>query len=166
MRGRRDSADCARGTGVVAGMVRGAGRRLRRRPLIRVAPRPTFSHRGRRARPGAREARVGVGGVFDPGLTPFGEPLPQRPPSDAEEGPQHEDAAAFGPGRRGPPLPGVADCLSGASECGRIIANAWCEAQGFSRAETFGLAVEDVTGSTAATISNRSERPISITCEN
>jgi hypothetical protein len=61
---------------------------------------------------------------------------------------------------------GVADCLSGASECGTIVANAWCEAHGFSRAETFGLAIEDVTGSTTATMPNRSERPISITCEN
>jgi hypothetical protein len=61
---------------------------------------------------------------------------------------------------------GVADCLTGTHECGRIVANAWCEAHGFSRAEVFGLAVEDVTGSTAATVPNRSERPISITCEN
>jgi hypothetical protein len=61
---------------------------------------------------------------------------------------------------------GVADCLTGGSECGRIVADAWCEAQGFSRAETFGLAVEDVTGSTEATLSKRSARPISITCAN
>ena len=61
---------------------------------------------------------------------------------------------------------GVADCLTGASDCGRIVANAWCEAHGFSRAETFGHAVEDVTGSTEATMSSRSARPIAITCEN
>jgi hypothetical protein len=61
---------------------------------------------------------------------------------------------------------GVADCLSGETECGRIVANAWCEAHGFSRADRFGLAIEDVTGSTTAAISSRSERPISITCEN
>ena len=61
---------------------------------------------------------------------------------------------------------GVADCLTGTSECGRIVANAWCEAHGFSRAETFGHAVEDVTGSTTATMSNRSARPIAITCAN
>ena len=61
---------------------------------------------------------------------------------------------------------GVADCLSGASECGTIVANAWCEAHGFSRAETFGHAIEDVTGSTEATMSSRSVRPIAITCEN
>ena len=61
---------------------------------------------------------------------------------------------------------GVADCLTGENECGRIVANAWCEAHGYSRADTFGLAVEDVTGSTTTTVSNRSERPIAITCEN
>ena len=62
---------------------------------------------------------------------------------------------------------GVADCLTGgANECGRIVADAWCEAHGFSRAEAFGVAVDEVTGSTAATIPSRSERTISITCEN
>ena len=61
---------------------------------------------------------------------------------------------------------GVADCLAGGSECGAIVANAWCEAHGFSRAETFGVAVEDVTGSMKATVPNRAERPISITCQN
>ena len=64
---------------------------------------------------------------------------------------------------------GVADCLTGANHCGRIVADAWCESHGFSRAETFGLAVEDVTGSTATTAAtppSRSQRPISITCEN
>ena len=61
---------------------------------------------------------------------------------------------------------GVADCLTGGNECGRIVANAWCEAHGFSRAETFGVAVEDVTGSMKATVPNRAERPISITCQN
>ena len=59
---------------------------------------------------------------------------------------------------------GVADCLTGASNCGTIVANAWCEAHGFSRADTFGLAVEDVTGSTKASLSSRSAPPIAITC--
>ncbi len=61
---------------------------------------------------------------------------------------------------------GVADCLTGASDCGRIVANAWCESHGFSRAETFGHAVEEVTGSTDKTMSSRSARPIAITCAN
>lgn len=61
---------------------------------------------------------------------------------------------------------GVADCLTGGTECGRVVADAWCEAQGFSRAETFGRAVEEVTGSTDIAMSKRSAAPIAITCAN
>ena len=62
---------------------------------------------------------------------------------------------------------GVADCLTGGNECGKIVANAWCEAHGFSRAEIFGIAVEDVTGSIQPTASPpRSAHPISLTCQN
>jgi hypothetical protein len=60
---------------------------------------------------------------------------------------------------------GVADCLTGGNDCGIIVANAWCEAHGYSRAERFGVAAEDVTGSVEPTVPSRSERPISITCE-
>ena len=62
---------------------------------------------------------------------------------------------------------GVADCLSaGSSECGRVVADAWCEAQGFARAESFGRAApEEATGSVeSVTAVNESERPIRITC--
>src|SRR3712207_8485517 len=59
---------------------------------------------------------------------------------------------------------GVADCLAGASECGRIVANAWCESHGFSRADTFGVAVEEVTGSTEAALSSRCARPSALPC--
>jgi hypothetical protein len=62
---------------------------------------------------------------------------------------------------------GVADCLTGGTECGTIVANAWCESQGFSRAESFGLAApETVTGSAQVGLSRASERPIAITCVN
>ena len=59
---------------------------------------------------------------------------------------------------------GVADCLASGNECGVIVADAWCEAHGFSRAASFGLAVEEITGST--TLSSRQARPIAITCAN
>jgi len=62
---------------------------------------------------------------------------------------------------------GVADCLSSATECGKVIANAWCEAHGFAKAASFGMAApEDVTGSLepAAPPVKRAERPLSITC--
>jgi hypothetical protein len=39
---------------------------------------------------------------------------------------------------------GVEDCLAEAGECGRVVADAWCEAHGHGAALSFGLA-EDVT---------------------
>jgi hypothetical protein len=62
---------------------------------------------------------------------------------------------------------GVADCLTGGgSECGRIVADAYCEAQGYARAESYGrAAADDLTGAlNAATVRPESERPIRITC--
>lgn len=62
---------------------------------------------------------------------------------------------------------GVADCISSKSECGRIVANAWCESKGFARASEFGLASrEDFTGSVskAKTASAPPEQPLVITC--
>jgi hypothetical protein len=53
---------------------------------------------------------------------------------------------------------GIADCAS----CGKVVADSWCEAQGFARSESFGLAdAADVTGSIAT---QKVDRPISITC--
>jgi hypothetical protein len=62
---------------------------------------------------------------------------------------------------------GVADCLSSKSECGKIVANAWCEAKGFKIATSFGVAVrEDFTGSLAkeAIVAAPQEQPLVITC--
>lgn len=63
---------------------------------------------------------------------------------------------------------GVADCLSSKSECGKIVADAWCEAQGFAKANSFGLASrEDFTGSLSkakATPAAAAEQPLVITC--
>lgn len=62
---------------------------------------------------------------------------------------------------------GVADCISSKSECGRIVANAWCESKGFARASEFGLASrEDFTGSVskAKTAAAPPEQPLVITC--
>jgi hypothetical protein len=66
---------------------------------------------------------------------------------------------------------GVADCLAGGNlDCGRVIAAAWCEAQGFARAESFGPAMaEDHTGSVEArkARAGRDEaQPVAITCAN
>jgi hypothetical protein len=40
---------------------------------------------------------------------------------------------------------GVEDCLAEGGECGRVVADAWCEAHGRGAAISFGLA-DDVTG--------------------
>ncbi|KRE08454.1 hypothetical protein ASE61_02350 [Bosea sp. Root670] len=61
---------------------------------------------------------------------------------------------------------GVADCISSRAECGQIVANAWCESQGFGKAVTFGVAArEDFTGSvTKQSPAQLAEQPLSITC--
>ncbi|WP_204316103.1 hypothetical protein, partial [Serratia marcescens] len=39
---------------------------------------------------------------------------------------------------------GVGECLtSPGSECGQVVADAWCEAQGFAAAQSFGVAAQD-----------------------
>jgi hypothetical protein len=62
---------------------------------------------------------------------------------------------------------GVADCLTTAgSECGKVVADAYCEAQGFAKSESFGrVAAEDITGALeSAAVRPESERPIRISC--
>ena len=60
---------------------------------------------------------------------------------------------------------GVGDCLASGGECGQIVADAWCETQGFRRAVEFGQTMaEDVTGSIQKVSTGSRERPISITC--
>ncbi len=62
---------------------------------------------------------------------------------------------------------GIADCLSSAaSECGRIVADSWCESQGFAKAVSFGAAArEDFTGAVvSANPVADAEKPLAITC--
>jgi hypothetical protein len=60
---------------------------------------------------------------------------------------------------------GVGNCLASGGECGQIVADAWCETQGFRRAVEFGQTMaEDVTGSIQTVSTGSRERPISITC--
>ena len=42
---------------------------------------------------------------------------------------------------------GIGECLRSGSPCGRVIADAWCEAHGHARALAFGSAA-DATGTT------------------
>ena len=50
---------------------------------------------------------------------------------------------------------GLGECLTGGRPCGRIVADAWCEAHGHGPARAFGRA-EDVTAS-VATVSTKEE---------
>jgi hypothetical protein len=61
---------------------------------------------------------------------------------------------------------GVADCISSKSECGQIVADAWCESQGHRVATAYGVAKpEDFTGSTPRQVSApATEQPLTITC--
>ena len=61
---------------------------------------------------------------------------------------------------------GVADCISTKAECGKIVATAWCESQGFGKAVAFGVADrEDFTGTVARPSPTQvAEQPLSITC--
>ena len=44
---------------------------------------------------------------------------------------------------------GIIECLTQKSECGKIVADAWCESHGHGPAKAFGRA-EDITASIAA----------------
>ena len=46
---------------------------------------------------------------------------------------------------------GISECFDAGRDCGRVVADAWCEAHGHGRAEAFGKA-EDIT---AAITSNK-----------
>ncbi|MET7245695.1 hypothetical protein ABZT49_20290 [Methylobacterium sp. EM32] len=61
---------------------------------------------------------------------------------------------------------GVAECLTTGGECGQVVADAWCESQGYAKSASFGIAAQDeYTGAIeAAPAVKTSDRPIRITC--
>jgi hypothetical protein len=60
---------------------------------------------------------------------------------------------------------GVGECLLQGGECGRSVADAWCQSQGFSRADAYGVRdPEDVTGSVVLVSTARTSRPVEVTC--
>ncbi len=60
---------------------------------------------------------------------------------------------------------GVAECLIKGGDCGRIVANAWCESKGFARAAAFGVvSPTELTGSISARVQTSQEPPLAITC--
>lgn len=62
---------------------------------------------------------------------------------------------------------GVGECLTTpGSECGQVVANAWCEAQGYATAHSYGIAaVDEYTGAIEQPAAPPTERPIRITCQ-
>ncbi|WP_445501765.1 hypothetical protein [Microvirga sp. G4-2] len=63
---------------------------------------------------------------------------------------------------------GVAECLISNQACGQVVADTWCEAQGYTRAISFRqVEVEEMTGSVQkVSLTVPEHRPVSITCSN
>ncbi len=61
---------------------------------------------------------------------------------------------------------GIAECLMQGGECGKIVANAWCEAKGFTKAASYGaVSPTDITGSITAKGEASKDPPLMINCE-
>ncbi len=59
---------------------------------------------------------------------------------------------------------GIQDCLGEGGECGRLVADAWCEAHGHRAALSFGRA-DDVTGAiSASATTGDAAGPYVVTC--
>lgn len=58
---------------------------------------------------------------------------------------------------------GVEDCLAEGGECGRVVADAWCEAHGRGAALSFGIA-DDVTGAIATRVAAGPHSPYFVRC--
>jgi hypothetical protein len=58
---------------------------------------------------------------------------------------------------------GVEDCLAERSECGRVVADAWCEAHGHGASLSYGLA-DDVTGAIQDAATHATGAPYVISC--
>ncbi len=46
---------------------------------------------------------------------------------------------------------GIGECMHAGMDCGRVVADSWCESHGHAHVQAFGT-VEDVTGSIQASI--------------
>ena len=53
---------------------------------------------------------------------------------------------------------GVLDCLTQKASCGKIVADAWCEAHGHGAAQAFGRA-DDITASVGPSAPRETRRP-------
>ena len=57
----------------------------------------------------------------------------------------------------------VDECLSKSAECGRVVANAWCEAHGHGKARAYGSA-SDITFSAGAEVKAPPRDAVVIAC--
>lgn len=57
---------------------------------------------------------------------------------------------------------GIADCLAEGGTCARMVADAWCAAQGLGKAQSYGRA--DATDVTASVGNGRSSPAYTVTC--
>ncbi len=60
---------------------------------------------------------------------------------------------------------GFEDCLKAGSECGLVVADAWCKAHGFAASETFGPA-DEAAGVTDEASSSMEPGSFHVTCGN
>ncbi|MBX9761158.1 MAG: hypothetical protein K2Y29_20440 [Beijerinckiaceae bacterium] len=58
---------------------------------------------------------------------------------------------------------GVDECVAKSAECGRVVANAWCEANGHGKVKAFGSA-SDITFSAGAAVKAPPRDSIVIAC--
>lgn len=58
---------------------------------------------------------------------------------------------------------GVGECLALGGECARSVADAWCQSQGFGRAESYRASVE-TTGSVILASTAQQPRAVAVTC--
>ena len=58
---------------------------------------------------------------------------------------------------------GVDECVAKSAECGRVVANAWCEANGHGKVKAFGSA-SDITFSAGAPVKAPPRDSIVIAC--
>jgi hypothetical protein len=60
---------------------------------------------------------------------------------------------------------GVGECLAAGATCGQIVADSWCQSQGFSRAASYTMSNADGAADPVRTASIRAtEQPVAITC--
>lgn len=59
---------------------------------------------------------------------------------------------------------GVEDCLAQKSECGRVVADAWCEAHGHGAAIAYGPAADVTDAILTGVALDKSQHPYAVRC--